>query len=46
MPDKQIPVKDWIPEPVFDSSDYLDRPDPVYDRPESLGAETPKEKKP
>lgn len=30
-----IPVKDWIPTPVFDSADYLDRPDPVYlDQPE------------
>lgn len=33
---EEIPVDEWIPHPVSDSADYLDRPDPTY---EDEGAE-------
>jgi hypothetical protein len=29
-PQEDVPVQDWIPHPVSDSSDYLDRPAPQY----------------
>lgn len=29
-PQEDVPVADWMPWPVADSSDYLDRPAPVY----------------
>ena len=29
-PGPAIPVQDWVPEPVYDSSDYLDREAPLY----------------
>lgn len=29
-PEEEIPVERWIPTPVSDSSDYLDREPPIY----------------
>jgi hypothetical protein len=32
-PEEEVPVEDWFQWPVSDSSDYLDRADPVYGEP-------------
>lgn len=30
-----VPVEDWVPTPVADSADYLDREPPVYQEEET-----------